>query len=269
MRIEFAKMHGLGNDFVIVDGTRRRLPDGLLSPPTVRQIAARKIGIGCDQLLILESGGDDADFFYRIFNADGGAVGQCGNGARCAHAFLVHRGLSDKTVLSLRTTTTRIETRMRDDGGIRAVMQKPQFNGETKIDDYVFQLLNLGNPHAVCLSKAADDKTLVRFAAALNTAAPDGVNVGIGALNKTNETGLSLRVCERGSGMTAACGSGALAAACVAIRDGLSPNPVTVSMPGGTLRCGIDEEGRAWLEGEIAHVFDGAFFWRDGALSAV
>lgn len=266
MKIPFAKMHGLGNDFVVIDGVSCRLPK--FSAALIKAVADRRRGIGCDQVLILQKGKNKtADFFYRIYNADGGEVGQCGNGARCAHIFLRRAGLTKKKVLTLQTLTTVLQTKITAGGKVRAVMQKPVFGGAVKIENRIFQLADLGNPHAVCLrGKKKDEKTLLRFAAALNKKFRGGINVGMGTANKKR---IALQVHERGSGLTAACGSGALAAACVAIRGGISDNPVRVIMPGGKLLCGVNADGRAWLEGEVSHSFNGVFCWRGGKLAAV
>ena len=255
MRIAFAKMHGLGNDFAVVDGVRQPLPAVLTTAEMIAKLACRRTGIGFDQLLILQpSTIANVDFVYRIFNADGGEVGQCGNGARCVHTFLRQQGISEKTKIILQTATTRIQTAAFNDGSVRAYLQSPVFGGSQTVDGIAFELVDMGNPHAVCLSGLVEDEILCRLAEKITEITPSGINVGIGGITKE---GIELRVVERGSGLTAACGSGALAAACVAMRESLSGNPVRVLMPGGEILCGLADDGRAWLQGEVAYVFDG------------
>ena len=254
MTLSFAKMHGLGNDFVLLDGVSA--PPPVLPPATVQALADRRRGIGFDQLLLLTPPPDESsDFYYHIYNADGSAVGQCGNGARCAHAFLHQRRLTDKSCLQLTTDTTRIMTQSIPGGSARAVMQPARFLSPQQAMGFTFFHLDIGNPHYVCMEQAGmKDDDINRIGAALNREVASGVNVGFAGLV---DGVLQLRVYERGAGLTAACGSGALAAAVVAITRQAAANPLPVYMPGGELLCGINESGQPWLEGEIAHVFDG------------
>lgn len=250
----FSKMHGLGNDFILLDGVSA--PPPRLSPATVQALADRRRGIGFDQLLLLTPPSDDSsDFYYHIYNADGSEAGQCGNGARCAHVFLRQRRLTTKPRLQLQTATTRIMTENISPGRVRAIMQPAQFSAPRQAFGYTFYTLAVGNPHYVCLESAGlTDTDIERIGAALNREIAGGVNVGFAAL----ENGiLRLTVYERGAGMTAACGSGALAAAVVAITQRDAVNPLPVQLPGGELLCGISDTGQPWLEGEVAHVFDG------------
>lgn len=293
MSFHFSKIHGLGNDFIVTEAITRPLPP--LSPAQVRALADRRTGIGFDQLLILArpdespadsvaetpaaynsaaNPADNADFTYRIINADGGEVGQCGNGARCAHAFLIRRGLTAKRRLTFRTSTTLITTQC-DDSTARARAFIPvRVLPQQTAHGMVFHHLDLGNPHYVCFTDQpphqpphADE--LLRIGQQLNSSGPGGVpggvNVGIAHLINSD---LHLRVYERGAGLTASCGSGALAAAAAAIQGGMAPNPVSVRMPGGTLLCGLDTNTstnsnapsghlHGWLEGDICHVYDG------------
>lgn len=272
--IAFAKMQSCGNDFVVIDAVRQALPPRI----NFAAIAERKRGIGCDQILILRAaagGGDnaDADFAYQIINADGGEVGQCGNGARCAHLFLRARGLTTKNKLVLQTTTTRIITESAGDE-VRAYLSVPEFPAPPGMDNAAhysaaphfaakhFSFVSIGNPHAVFMLGDGEGDLLAHLAEVgkkLNAAPalfPDGVNVGF-CIRRAGE-GLSLRVYERGAGLTDACGSGAAAAAVVAIRDGITTSPVNIQMPGGTLKCGWDSPSSpVWLQAPAAEVFSG------------
>lgn len=250
----FAKMHGLGNDFVVVDGVSRIVPK--FEADAVAVLADRRRGIGFDQLLLLQApNSSEGDFCYRIFNADGGEVGQCGNGVRCAHVFARRRGLSRKNNLTMDTLSTRIVTAdAADGGGVRACMPAPVFLPRQKGAGYCFDYVTVGNPHYVCLAGEVDRETLRRVGEELNECVPGGINVGFGEVRGGV---IALQVYERGAGLTAACGSGALAAAAVGIRAGMCDDPVRVTMPGGSLLCGTTATGGVFLEGEVAHVFDG------------
>lgn len=270
--IRFTKMHGGGNDFVMIDAVRQRLPDKF---PAAR-IASRRLGIGCDQILILQRArGGGADFDYRIINADGGEVGQCGNGARCAHAFLRRNGLAKKRKLRLRTSAAEIATEDAGKKEVRAYLGVPEFapakiplrrkkehlwyaasaaEGGTHLPGR-FAALSLGNPHAVFLGEA---ENVAAAGEALNDRKklfPEGVNAGF---CRRAEDGIDLRVYERGVGETPSCGSAAVAAAAVLIRGGGVRSPVRVRMPGGELLCGWrGGKHPAWLQGGVRFVFDG------------
>lgn len=269
--IRFTKMHGGGNDFVVIDAVRQKLPPDF----PAQKIAARREGIGCDQILILERPRGGADFRYRILNADGGEVGQCGNGARCVHAFARRRGLTKKRKLRLRTNTAQIITEDAGKKGIRAYLGVPQFAPDkiplrrkkeqlwysaSSAEGGVvlpgrFAALSLGNPHAVFIGEADD---IAAAGAALNDRRklfPEGANAGF---CRRDEDGIFVRVFERGVGETPSCGSAAVAAAAVFIRGGAVKSPVRVRMAGGELLCGWRGAGEsAWLQGGVAFVFDG------------
>lgn len=269
-KLAFAKMHGGGNDFVLIDAVRQQIPPTL----DFSRLANRRVGVGCDQVLILQPPLDDtADFCYRIINADGGEVGQCGNGARCAHLLVRRWGLSSKARLRLQTTHTDIITEDADGGLVRAYLATPQFappaiplGREREADFYTAELvgetrqfaaLSLGNPHAVFFV-ATEPAVIDGIGTVLNadkTLFPAGVNAGF---CHATESGLQVRVYERGVGETPSCGSGAVAAAVAAIRAGIAHSPVTVQMKGGVLRCGWDAPTKpAWLEGPVTYAFDG------------
>ena len=246
-------MHGLGNDFVLCDGIDS---PPAFSPPALRALAHRREGIGFDQLLLLLPAQDgDSDFYCRIFNSDGGEVGQCGNGVRCAHAFLRRRQRTAKKRLVLATTTTRLVTEEQDSGEVRVEMPPATILPQQQAHGHSFHHITVGNPHYVCLDGGGvGDDDLIAIGARLNEEVAGGVNVGFA---EVRDADIHLRVYERGAGYTAACGSGALAAAIAAIGAARAPNPVTVHMPGGTLKCGIAADNRVWLQGGVTHVFDG------------
>ncbi|MGI9298328.1 MAG: diaminopimelate epimerase [Gammaproteobacteria bacterium] len=271
--LRFSKMHSCGNDFVVIDAVRQTLP----SEFPAAEIASRRRGVGCDQILILERArGGGADFNYRILNADGGEVGQCGNGARCVHAFLRRRKLTRSRRLRLRTKTAEIVTEDAGKKGVRAYLGTPVF-APAKIPlrrkkeqlwysasaaeggmclPGRFAALSLGNPHAIFAAEAED---IVAAGEALNDRRklfPEGVNAGF---CRRTENGIFVRVYERGAGETPSCGSGAAAAAAVFIRGGACRSPLRVTMRGGELLCGWRGEGHpAWLQGGVHFVFDGA-----------
>ena len=281
--IAFTKMQSCGNDFVVINAASRPLPAGL----NFAAIADRKSGArcdrdlglskpehrpGCDQILIMQNApeGSGADFEYRIVNADGSEVGQCGNGACCVHRFLRDEGLTAKSKLTLQTKTARIVTESKEGGKVRAYLSAPEFDArnvpvnlpqaesysaESVIPELTkpFAALSLGNPHAVFFYIPKEwDKLLKEAGEKLNTARdlfPEGVNVGF-CREVQGDLALHVRVYERGAGITKSCGSGAVAAAVAAIRAGMVECPVDVNMPGGVLTCGWDgtPDSYAWLE---------------------
>ena len=250
----FVKMHGLGNDFILLNGISNSSPP--LSVSNLRFLADRRLGIGFDQLLLLTPPIDDSsDFFCRIFNTDGSEVGQCGNGIRCAHIFILEQNLAMKEQLVFATCTTRIKTHVVGKNHVRAVMLPAQHFCPQYAMAHHFQHLDVGNPHYVCFEGAAvSDEELITMGKVLNDTVFGGVNVGAATIIAE---GIQLRVYERGVGLTAACGSGALAAAVSAIQMEKTTNPVEVFMPGGTLLCGVNEDGSIWLEGSVTRVFEG------------
>ncbi len=272
MRLRFSKMHGLGNDFVVIDATRCPL---VLTPAQIRQLADRHFGIGCDQLLLVEPPRDrQTDFYYRIFNADGGEVEQCGNGARCFARFVRDRGLTDKKVIDVGTTKGSIRLYIETDGQVRVNMGRPRFDPASlpfiapeEALDYELSVaeatvrvaaLSMGNPHAVLQVEDPDLAPVAQLGTAIqiHAAFPQGVNFGF--MGVENRQHIHLRVFERGVGETLACGTGACAAAIAGIRWGLLDAEVQVSLPGGDLM--ISWRGDAepvWMTGPAARVFDG------------
>ena len=265
--VTFAKLHGLGNDFVMVDGVKD--PGAAIDPGIAARLADRRTGIGADQVLLLGRG-EDGEFTYRIWNQDGGEVAQCGNGARSAHYFLRDRGYCGERT-RLRTSAGLIEVR---DGklGPRAFLGVPRFEPgdvplarEARQEEYglewrgrrlTFASLSIGNPHAVFW--VDDDATapVQELGEELNGGGdfPQGVNASFAV--RTSDDSIRMRVYERGVGETPACGSAV--AACAVVAYGPSSSEFKVTVRGGELLAGWDGEGsQAWVEGAVAHVFDG------------
>ncbi len=272
MRIEFSKMHGLGNDFVVVDAIHQEVR---LSPEQVRTIADRHFGIGCDQLLLVESPTrSGVDFRYRIFNADGDEVEQCGNGARCFARFVREQGLTEKSELRVETRGGVITLRLEPDGQVVVDMGVPRFEpgqipfmaGE-RAAEYVLDAdgtpvtigaVSMGNPHAVLQVEDIDTAPVARLGAVIESHPrfPNRVNVGF--LQVVSRDLLRLRVFERGAGETLACGSGACAAMVVARQRGLINGKVAVELPGGRLHvCWKGEGSPVMMKGPAEKVFEG------------
>jgi len=272
MRLEFTKMHGLGNDFMVIDLVTQRVR---LEPEQIRQLADRHFGIGFDQLLLVEPPDNpEVDFRYRIFNADGSEVSQCGNGARCFARFVRERRLSRKDLLRVQTASGVIELRIDEGDRVTVDMGPPRFapaaipfvaeaDALTHAVDVAGQLVtlstvNMGNPHAVLRVDDVDTAPVATLGPALENHArfPDRVNVGFMQVVDTHR--IRLRVFERGSGETLACGTGACAAVVAGIRLGMLASPVTVALPGGELDVHWAGAGQSVIMiGPTAKVFDG------------
>ena len=273
MTIQFTKMHGIGNDFVVIDCISQSFNP---TAETAVAIADRRFGVGCDQLLLVESPTQDGvDFRYRIFNADGSEVQQCGNGARCFARFVVEKGLTDKETIVVETASGIITLYLEQGNRVRVNMGTPDFNPASlpfsvnspsdryHIDaiDESFEIgaVSMGNPHAVMLVDDVLSAPVESVGPALESHPmfPERVNVGFMQLISSNE--ISLRVFERGSGETLACGTGACAAVAVAQKWGLVGDDVRVNLPGGQLEIRWQGEGEAlWLIGPAATVFEGS-----------
>jgi diaminopimelate epimerase len=272
MLVNFTKMHGLGNDFVVIDTIRQ---DVSLTPEQVRFIADRHFGVGCDQLLLVEKpDSQEADFGYRIFNADGGEVEQCGNGARCFAVFVRDKGLTTNDSITVDTRGGRIVLRIEQDGQVTVDMgtpvfipQKIPFLAENQQDtyqllvnghEYAIGVVSMGNPHAVLLvdDVAAADVDITGAAIELHERFPRHVNVGF--MQVQARDAINLRVFERGVGETLACGTGACAAVASGITQGLLDNRVAVHLPGGTLFISWQGMGQPlYMTGPATTVFEG------------
>jgi diaminopimelate epimerase len=272
VRLKFTKMQGLGNDFVVLDGTTQRID---LSAAQLRCLADRHFGVGCDQILLVEKPGrPDVDFRYRIFNADGGEVEQCGNGARCFVRFVRDRGLTAKRVIRVETRGGIIEPRLEDDGQVTVDMGVPRFepaeipfvggSGDVveplEVDgaSVPVSVLSMGNPHAVQVVANVDDAPVLTQGPRIerHSRFPKGVNAGyMQVLDRAN---IRLRVWERGAGETLACGSGACAAVVSGIRRGLLDTPVRVATRGGALAIAWQRApSSVFMTGPAATVFEG------------
>jgi diaminopimelate epimerase len=262
MKLAFAKMEGAGNDFVVLDFTRAAFE---LKARQIQQLADRHFGIGCDQVLVVEKATRaDADFRYRIFNADGGEVEQCGNGARCFVKYVHAKGLTAKCEIRVETLAGLIVPRLEEDGEVSVnmgpvavelpLLQEVLILGE-KIQ---FTILSMGNPHAVQVvtdigrAPVGTEGPLIerhpRF--------PNRVNAGY--LQVRDRHRIALRVWERGAGETLACGTGACAAVVAGTLRGLLDSPVAVEARGGTLTVSwAGGDNAVWMKGPARSVFEG------------
>jgi len=272
MGVRFSKMHGIGNDFVVVDCRTQALG---LDTRAIARLGDRRFGVGFDQLLTIEPAGDSGCAFrYGIFNSDGSPAGQCGNGVRCVAAWLRRAGALDSGATRLQSPTGPVSVELLDDGRVRVDMGVPRFDpaqiplrAEREADSYrigldgetiEFGAVSIGNPHAVLEVDDSADAPLVTVGAALSTDAhfPQGCNVGFAQI--LGRAHLRLRVWERGAGATLACGSGACAAVAVLRRRGKLDAEVAVDLPGGELQIqwpGGDAPIR--MTGPAEFVFDG------------
>ena len=272
MEIEFTKMHGLGNDFVVINAINQ---DISLDEKQVQFIADRHFGIGCDQLLLVEKpGSNTADFRYRIYNNNGGEVEQCGNGARCFAKFVHAEGLTEKTEISAITSNGRIVLRLQVNGDVTVDMGSPVLNPqdipfqanqtqstyEVSIADEVisFSAVSMGNPHAVILVDDVDTTEVERIGKALQNheSFPNSVNVGF--MQIIDSSHVKLRVYERGVGETLACGSGACAAVVAGSIQGLLEKTVETQLLGGNLSIHwAGDENPVMMTGSATTVFKG------------
>jgi len=249
MRIKFTKMHGLGNDFVVIDAVRQRVD---LSAAQIRFLADRHFGVGCDQVLLVEPPqSQDAEFRYRIFNADGGEVEQCGNGARCFALFVRDAGLSETNDIMVETNTGLIRLYIESNGEVTVNMGVPRFapqdlpfTAEREAMIYALDVagqsvyigaVSLGNPHAVIVVDDVQAAPVLTLGAAIENHARFPKRVNVGFMRIVNPQHIQLRVFERGAGETLACGTGACAAMVVGRKRGELAEHVQVDLPGGSL----------------------------------
>jgi len=272
MRLKFTKMQGLGNDFVVLDAITVKIG---LDARQLRRIADRHFGIGCDQILLVEAPRQpQTDFYYRIFNADGGEVEQCGNGARCFVRYVHERGLTNKTEIRVGTLSGVIVPRLESDGQVTVNMGVPEFDParvpfeapgrsliyELMVDGRQLEIsaLSMGNPHAIQLvpdierAPVATDGPLI----GRHSRFPQGANAGF--VQIIGRQHIRLRVFERGAGETLACGTGACAAVAAARARGLLDERVTVSTRGGDLGISWAGDGEpVMMTGPAVTVFEG------------
>ena len=276
-KLKFTKMHGLGNDFMVVDGVSQAFEP---QEAPLTQWANRHTGVGFDQLLLVEkAGAADVDFRYRIFNADGSEVEQCGNGARCFARFVADKGLSNKQEIRVETARGVIVPRLLDSGLVVVNMGKPRLMpseipfvpaaGEADdalthivlvgLESVPLSCVNMGNPHAVLLVDDVDTAPVAHWGEAIesNEQFPERVNVGF--MQVLDEGHIRLRVYERGAGETQACGTGACAAVVAGVRLGLlqAASSIRVSLPGGDLHIEWQPGDDVMMTGPVQTVFEG------------
>lgn len=274
-KLRFSKMHGLGNDFVVIDATSQAFDP---NEKLIRNMGHRHFGVGFDQLLIIEKPTvEGVDFRYRIFNSDGGEVEQCGNGARCFMRYLRDKGLTDKKSVKVQTKKGNIVLEEKEDGLFTVNMGAPRFHPDEipfKPDDksdmnalqhmivtgtlsIPLSVVNVGNPHAVIIVEEHEKAPIDVWGAMLEADVahfPERVNVGF--MRVIDRSHIRLKVFERGTGFTMACGTGACAAAVTAMRLGLIENTVTVSQDGGDLVISWQEGGDIMMSGPATFVYD-------------
>ncbi len=272
MKLNFTKMQGAGNDFVVIDSFTQPVS---LSTAQIKLIANRFFGVGCDQLLMVEKPSTpDVDFRYRIFNADGGEVEQCGNGARCFVRFVVDKGLTHKHEIKVETASGVITLKLEDDGHVTVNMGAPRFapaqipfNAEVQQTQYALKLtgneiqisaISMGNPHAVTLVEDVDHAPVETLGPQIESHVRFPKRVNAGFMQVINSHQIKLRVFERGTGETLACGTGACAAAVSGIQLGLLQSPVQVNTRGGQLSIEWAGEGQpVMMTGPAEIVFEG------------
>ena len=272
MELSFSKMHGLGNDFVVIDAINQQVK---LSAPQIRHIADRRHGVGCDQLLLVEAPEQpDTEFRYRIFNADGREVEQCGNGARCFARFVRQKGLTEARRIPVQTKAGRIELIIQDDGQVSVDMGTPHlepqdipFQAMVRAQRYALSVkgetveigaVSMGNPHAVLEVPNVDSAPVAKLGSQIEAHPRFANQVNVGFMEIVNRSRIRLRVFERGVGETLACGSGACAAVVIGRIQGTLDETVTVELRGGDLVVSWAGEHQAVLmTGPATFVFEG------------
>ncbi|AFH94197.1 TPA: diaminopimelate epimerase [Providencia stuartii] len=270
--MQFSKMHGLGNDFMVVDGVTQNV---YFSPELISRLADRHTGVGFDQLLLVEAPYDpDLDFHYRIFNADGSEVAQCGNGARCFARFVRLKGLTNKQKIKVSTQSGRMVLTINENDDVCVNMGEPEFEPQKvpfraiKAEKtYIIRALertvlcgvvSMGNPHCVIQVESVKTAEVEILGPVLESHErfPERTNVGFMEIVSAHH--IRLRVFERGAGETQACGSGACAAVAIGIQQGLLANQVKVDLPGGSLDISWNGPGTPlYMTGPASHVYDG------------
>jgi diaminopimelate epimerase len=280
MRLKFTKMHGAGNDFVVLDGTRTPVE---LTPAQVRRLSDRRFGVGADQILVVErSSAPGVDFRYRIYNAGGDEVEHCGNGARCFLRYVHDHGLTDKTTVTVETVNNRLELRLLADGRVTVDMNRPLFDHaavpfnavgleprrEGRFERWPLALadgaavevavLSMGNPHAVMRVDDIDTTPVGLYGPQIEQHPRFARQVNAGFVQVLDRGHVRLRVHERGAGETLACGTGACAAVVAGIRLGWLDSVVDVETRGGALRIEWPEaDAPVLMTGPAETVFEG------------
>lgn len=272
MQLRFSKMHGLGNDFIVFDAISQIVD---LTEQQIRQLADRHFGVGCDQLLLVEKPvSDNADFKYRIFNADGSEVSQCGNGARCFARFVRQKGLTDKDEVVVDTNAGQLRLTYVDKDLVSVNMGVPKhlpsavpllveqesllYQAEISDACVSFSAVSMGNPHAVLQVANVDEAPVADWGKQLESHCLFPERANIGFMQVINRSAIRLRVYERGAAETLACGSGACAAVVAGIELGILDNQVQVSLPGGDLKISWQGRGEpVFMSGPAVMVFEG------------
>ncbi|MFT4937817.1 MAG: diaminopimelate epimerase [Paraglaciecola sp.] len=274
MQIQFSKMHGLGNDFVVIDNVTQNV---FFSKEKIQQLADRNFGIGFDQMLMVEPPYDpEQDFHYRIFNADGSEVSQCGNGARCFAQFVKMKGLTNRNKIVVGTKAGRMVLFLEKDGQVTVNMGAPKFEpnqvpiiANKKENIYILRAqgqtffcgaVSMGNPHCVLLVDDVEKADVETIGPLLerHERFPEGANIGF--MQIVNSSHIKLRVYERGSGETLACGSGACAAVAVGYMQNRLVKDVKVDLLGGSLKIRWQGKDNVLkMTGAAEHIFDGHF----------
>jgi len=282
MKLKFTKMHGAGNDFIVIDAINQQVDINGFSGALWQQLADRRFGIGADQILVVERPDQDGvDFRYRIFNNDGGEVEQCGNGSRAFVRFVVDKGLSRERSIRVQTMSGIINPRLEDDGNVTVDMGAPRLvpaevpfdsaglGGRAEGDDTLWPLpvsgktvlvsvVSMGNPHAVQVVDDVDAAPVEQTGPLIESHARFPKRVNAGYMQVVDRHHIRLRVYERGAGETLACGTGACAAVVAGIRRGLLDSPVRVSARGGELSIAWAGPGQpVYLSGPAVSVFEG------------
>ncbi|BBV06265.1 MULTISPECIES: diaminopimelate epimerase [Providencia] len=270
--MQFSKMHGLGNDFMVVDGVTQNV---YFSPELICRLADRHTGVGFDQLLLVEAPYDpDLDFHYRIFNADGSEVAQCGNGARCFARFVRLKGLTNKQKIKVSTQSGRMTLTINENDGVCVNMGEPDFEPQRvpfravkEEKTYIIRaqertvlcgVVSMGNPHCVIQVESIHTAEVEVLGPALENHERFPERANIGFMEIISADHIRLRVYERGAGETQACGSGACAAVAVGITQGLLAKRVKVDLPGGSLDISWEGPGSPlYMTGPATHVYDG------------
>ncbi len=273
MKLNFSKMHGLGNDFMVIDGVRQTVS---LNKETIGRLGHRQFGIGFDQLLLVESSQTPGiDFRYRIFNCDGSEVEQCGNGSRCFARFVLEQGLTDKTEIAVETAKGVIYPRLESNGLVTVNMGEPRFEpseipfsapSEAIIDPLIvdgqvchISVVSMGNPHAVQVVDSVDSAPVALHGPLIENHLRFPQKVNAGFMQILNRSEIRLRVYERAAGETLACGTGACAAVVAGIRRGLLDATVLVHTRGGDLTISwAGDTAPVMMTGPAVTVFEGS-----------
>ncbi len=270
--MQFSKMHGLGNDFMVIDGVTQNV---YLTEDVIRKLADRHRGVGFDQLLLVEPPYDpELDFHYRIFNADGSEVAQCGNGARCFARFVTLKGLTNKQDIHVSTAKGKMILTLKGEEKVRVNMGEPiwepaqiPFTANKFEKNYILRtdlqtvlcgVVSMGNPHCVLQVEDINSAPVNELGPLLENHERFPERANIGFMQVVNRNHIKLRVFERGAGETQACGSGACGAVAVGIMQGVLDNNVQVDLPGGSLQIEWEGVGHPlYMTGDATHIYDG------------